>query len=107
MLVEYRLDLIGKQRPGLGLDAMALAAAEPEPPGCIEIPNVAHAMPYCVTIRNLRQSRGRPAALFIIPCGTVGQILVRHDGPADDDLADRALLHVHVVPPCWNRSIGN
>jgi len=45
MGVENRLDLLGVERAVGGLDALGLAAAEPEAAGRIEVTEVADAVP--------------------------------------------------------------
>src|SRR5262249_10316217 len=92
------LDGDGEERPVYRLDALRLAAAEPEAALSVEVAQVAHAVPQAaLRVADLVQGR-------LVRAAVVG---ARHDRPLHDDLPDLALRHFQAVAPLRERSVAD
>src|SRR5690606_41003946 len=97
---EYRLDLLGVERAGGGLDPLALAAAEPQAPLLVEPAEVAHA------VHDAFAAIGKALAdLGLCGLARAMEVAVGGGRPGDRDLADFAGRQLAHAAPLGDRPV--
>jgi len=100
MDIEHRLDLLGVQRAMRGFHALGLAPAEPQPPGRIEIADIAHAVDDAgAAIGQRLADLGEPGRRVAV------EVAVGRGRSGHGDFADHARRHFARAGPVFDGGI--